>query len=247
MKAMIFAAGLGTRLKPLTDHMPKALVEVAGKPLLQHQLEKLKSIGVTRVVVNVHHFADMIEEWVREHPMGVDVLFSDEREALLETGGGIRKARPLLGEGRVLIHNCDILSNADLKGFYEKGDGAAATLLLSERKTTRYLLFDNEMNLQGWTNIATGEVKYVSHPDGICDFSQLRPLAFSGIHQIDSSAFPLMDEWPEKFPIIDFYLSLAGKMKVRGVVDNSLQLMDVGKQETLAEAEAFVSALAERG
>lgn len=247
MKAMIFAAGLGTRLKPLTDHMPKALVEVAGKPLLQHQLEKLRSIGVTRVVINVHHFADMIEEWVREHPMGVDVLFSDEREALLETGGGIRKARPLLGEGRVLIHNCDILSNADLKSFYEKGEGAAATLLLSERKTSRYLLFDNGMNLQGWTNISTGEVKYVSHPDGVKDISQLRPLAFSGIHQIDSSAFPLMDEWPEKFPIIDFYLSLASKMTVRGVLDNNLQLMDVGKQETLAEAESFVSALAARG
>lgn len=247
MKAMIFAAGLGTRLKPLTDRMPKALVEVAGKPLLQHQLEKLRGIGVTRVVINVHHFADMIEEWVREHPMGMDILFSDEREALLETGGGIRKARPLLGEGRVLIHNCDILSNADLKAFYEKGDGAAATLLLSERKTSRYLLFDNEMNLQGWTNISTGEVKYVSHPGSVCDFSQLRPLAFSGIHQIDSSAFPLMDEWPEKFPVIDFYLSLASEMKVRGVVDNSLQLMDVGKQETLAEAEAFVSALAARG
>ena len=247
MKAMIFAAGLGTRLKPLTDRMPKALVEVAGKPLLQHQLEKLRSIGVTRVVINVHHFADMIEQWVREHPMGMDILFSDEREALLETGGGIRKARPLLGEGRVLIHNCDILSNADLGAFYEKGDGAAATLLLSERKTSRYLLFDDEMNLQGWTNISTGEVKYVSHPEGVCDFSQLRPLAFSGIHQIDSSAFPLMDEWPEKFPVIDFYLSLASEMKVRGVVDNSLQLMDVGKQETLAEAENFIRALAARG
>ena len=160
MKAMIFAAGLGTRLKPLTDRMPKALVEVAGKPLLQHQLEKLRKAGATDIVINVHHFADMIEEWVAAHPAeGLNIRFSDERQQLLETGGGIRKARPLLGEGRILVHNCDILSNADLKDFWAKGEGAAATLMVSERETTRYLLFDDDMNLKGWTNVKTGEVK----------------------------------------------------------------------------------------
>lgn len=243
MKAMIFAAGLGTRLKPLTDRMPKALVPVAGKPLLQHQLEKLKSAGVTDVVINVHHFADMIEEWVAAHPTdGVSVRFSDERAELLETGGGIRKARPLLGEGRTLVHNCDILSNADLKAFWAKGEGAAATLMVSERETTRYLLFDNAMNLKGWTNVKTGEVKGIGR-DGRLSEGPLYKLAFSGIHQIDSEAFPLMDEFPEKFGIIDFYLRLAGEMTVKGVNEEGLCLMDVGKQETLAEAEQFIRAL----
>ena len=243
MKAMIFAAGLGTRLKPLTDHMPKALVEVGGKPLLQHQLEKLRDAGAQSVVINVHHFADMIEQWVAAHPMGIDVQFSDERQCLLETGGAIRHARPLLGKGRVLIHNCDILSNADLRAFYRDGEGAAATLLVSERRTSRYLLFDDEMNLRAWTNVTTGEVKYVPHVGHTPDVKSLHPFAFSGIHQIDSVAFPLMDTWPERFSVIDFYLHLAGSMKVKGVVNPALRLLDVGKTDTLAEAEAFVNAL----
>lgn len=243
MKAMIFAAGLGTRLKPLTDRMPKALVEVAGKPLLQHQLEKLRKAGATDIVVNVHHFADMIEEWVAAHPVeGLNIRFSDERQQLLETGGGIRKARPLLGEGRILVHNCDILSNADLKAFYAKGEGAAATLMVSERETTRYLLFDDDMNLRGWTNVKTGEVKGIGRKGRLPEGS-LHKLAFSGIHQISSEAFPLMDEFPEKFGIIDFYLRLAGEMKVKGVKEEGLRLMDVGKLETLSEAERFIREL----
>lgn len=253
MKAMIFAAGLGTRLRPLTDRMPKALVEVAGKPLLQHQLERLRAAGATEVVINVHHFADMIEQWVREHPMGVSVRFSDERAMLLETGGAIRKARPLLGEGRVLIHNCDILSDAHLREFYDEGEHASATLLVSPRESSRYLLFDDDMQLRGWMNAGSGEAKYVVtagsanaqpsvQPCAVSDVAHLQRYAFSGIHQIDSSVFPLMDGWPEKFSVIDFYLWLATTHNVRGVVAPHLHLIDVGKLDTLAQAEEFLRA-----
>ena len=145
-RAMIFAAGLGTRLKPITDSMPKALVPVNGKPLLEYQLEKLKAAGFTDIVINVHHFADMIEEWCQQHPMRCRILFSDEREKLLETGGGIKHAAPLLRDANegFLIHNVDILSNVDLASFKEASQGRAATLLVSERKTQRYLLFDDD-------------------------------------------------------------------------------------------------------
>ena len=132
---MIFAAGLGTRLKPMTDTMPKALVPVGGRPLLQILLEKLARHGCTEAVINVHHFADMIEEWCASHHTDISIRFSDERAELLETGGGIRHAMPLLSGERFLIHNVDILSNADLARFYAEGEGKAATLLVSERKT----------------------------------------------------------------------------------------------------------------
>ena len=162
---MIFAAGLGTRLKPLTDTMPKALVPVGGKPLLEILIRKLVASGFTEIVINVHHFADQIIRFVEEHDaFGADVRFSDESGKLLETGGGIKKAIPLLLESGVaerpfLVHNVDILSNVDLRDFYRHGVGAAALLLVSERQTQRYLLFDEEKRLVGWTNVKTGEVK----------------------------------------------------------------------------------------
>ena len=165
MKAMIFAAGLGTRLKPLTDTMPKALVPVGGKPLLEILIRKLVASGFTEIVINVHHFADQIIRFVEEHDaFGADIRFSDESGKLLETGGGIKKAIPLLLESGVterpfLVHNVDILSNVDLQDFYRHGAGAAALLLVSERQTQRYLLFDEENRLVGWTNVKTGEVK----------------------------------------------------------------------------------------
>lgn len=236
-QAFIFAAGLGTRLKPITDNMPKALVPVAGKPLLQHQLEKLKAIGITDVVINIHHFADMIEQWCKEHPMGMNIQFSDERSQLLETGGGIRHARPLIHEGRFLIHNCDILSNADLADFYSKGEGKIATLLVSKRQTSRYLLFDADMKLVGWMNEKTGEIK---SPYSHLDVSRLEKYAFSGIHQMDTRVFPLMEFWADKFSIIDFYLYLTGQIPVYGIADENLRLLDVGKVDSLAMAEDFL-------
>ena len=242
MKAMIFAAGLGTRLKPLTDHMPKALVPVGGKPLLQLLLEKLQAGGYTDIVINIHHFADMIEEWVtmefqpRHHDL--TIRFSDERQELLETGGGIRHARPLLqGGDRFLIHNVDILSNVSLPAFWQAGDEAEATLLVSPRVTQRYLLFDDDMRLVGWTNEKTGEVK---SPYGHLRLDGLHKLAFAGIHQMRASLLPLMDTWPRKFSIIDFYLSVCRDHVLKGYVQPDLRLMDVGKLDTLAEAEHFL-------
>jgi NDP-sugar pyrophosphorylase family protein len=237
MKTMIFAAGLGTRLKPMTDTMPKALVPVGGRPLLQILLEKLARHGCTEAVINVHHFADMIEEWCASHHTDISIRFSDERAELLETGGGIRHAMPLLSGGRFLIHNVDILSNADLARFYAEGEGKAATLLVSERKTQRYLLFDESMRLVGWINEATGQVKS-PYPDLQPD--KCRRYAFSGIHQIDPVLFPRFEGWPAKFSIIDFYLSICRDVPVYGHLQEGFRLMDVGKLDTLTQAELFL-------
>ena len=244
MQAMIFAAGLGTRLKPLTDRIPKALVSVGGEPLLKRVIFQLKDAGFTRSVVNVHHFSQQIIDYLRAHDnFGMDIRISDESEKLLETGGGIRKAWPLFNQSEpILIHNVDILSNVDLKKFYqmESRDMIAARLMVSERKTKRYLLFDDSMRLVGWTNIETGEVKS-PYPD--LNPKDYKMYAFSGIHMVAPSLFPLMEEEPDKFPIMDFYLKHCDKVRIEGYVKNDLKLMDVGKQETLKEAEAFLKSL----
>lgn len=171
MKAMIFAAGLGTRLKPLTDTLPKALVPLAGKTLLQWQIERLKAAGITDIVVNVHHFPDMIIHYLRENDnFGCRIAVSDERDMLLETGGGLRKAKSLLlGSGSresrnndepILICNVDILSNIDIPTLLRAyNPDEMGVVVVSPRETQRYLLFDHDNRLRGWTNIATGEVR----------------------------------------------------------------------------------------
>jgi len=241
MQAMIFAAGLGTRLKPLTDRIPKALVRVGGEPLLKRVIFQLKDAGFTRIVVNVHHFSNQIIDYLRDNDnFGLDIRISDETDKLLETGGGIKKAWPLFDQTEpILIHNVDILSNVDLKKFYQPLP-LAARLLVSERKTKRYLLFDETMRLVGWTNIETGEVK---SPYKDLDPKKYKMYAFSGIHMVAPSLFPLMDDEPDKFPIMDFYLKHCDKVRIEGYVKNDLKLMDVGKQETLREAEAFLKEL----
>ncbi len=241
-QAMIFAAGLGTRLRPLTDTMPKALVRVGEKPLLDHVLDRLESAGFERVVINVHHFADQIVDYVNEHPRTcMDILFSDEREALLETGGGLRKAASLFSsDSHVLIHNVDILSNVDLGELYSHAADADATLLVSERQTSRYLLFDEGMLMKGWTHIGTGEVR---SPYPSLDPSLYRKLAFAGIHVISPRLLQMMQGWPERFGIIDFYLSLCDKVRIKGYLKTDLRLMDVGKLDTLEKAEQFIRQL----
>ena len=238
MKALIFAAGLGTRLRPITDTMPKALVPVGGKPLLEHVATKLIAAGYDELVINVHHFADQIRDHVAERGnWGVKVAFSDETDLLRETGGGIRHAAPLLaGENAssgqpFLVHNVDIISNFDPAWFraqHQAGD--LATILVSERETQRYFLFDEDNRLVGWTNLATGEVR--SPWPGI-DPDQCKRLAFAGIHLIDPAIFPLMKDWPEKFPIVDFYLAVCRTHTVRAVVQPGLELHDVGKLSQL--------------
>ena len=238
---MIFAAGLGTRLKPLTDTMPKALVRVGDKPLLAHVILKLKAAGFERIVVNVHHFAQQIVDYLRENDsFGVDIRISDETEKLLETGGGIKKALPLFNaDSPILIHNVDILSNVDLRELYEYAEDGHldAMLLVSWRKTKRYLLFDDEMLLDGWTNIETGEVK---SPYKGLDPSSLKQYAFSGIHILSPSVFPLFDTMPDRFGIIDFYLKYCHQRAFLGKEKKDLRLLDVGKLETLQEAEEFL-------
>ena len=259
---MIFAAGMGTRLKPLTDVIPKALVPVGDKPLLQIVLERLLDAGIHDVVVNVHHKAGQICNYLRllETYYDVRISISDESEQLLETGGGIRKAHDLFdAEAPILIHNVDILSNVDLGAFYDSIGDADALLLVSERKTKRYLLFDEEMHLVGWTNIETGEVKSpypeiaalsgdkesVMERFGLSPSGSLpregggRGLAFSGIHAFSPRLFADMEQWPEKFPIIDFYLNRCAERKIKGYLKSDLQLLDVGKLDTLASAESF--------
>lgn len=240
MQAMIFAAGLGTRLKPLTDTMPKALVRVDGIPLIEHVAEKMKCAGVERIVVNVHHFAGQVISFLHDNGnFGMDIRISDESDMLLDTGGGIKKALPMfIPDEPVLIHNVDILSNVDLRWLYEKHDGADATLLVSRRVTKRYLLFADDMRLVGWTNVETGEVK---SPYPGLDVSDCRMFAFSGIHVFSPRLFPLMDGFPEKFGIIDFYLRVCDTVVIRGCVKEDLKLLDVGKLDTLAAAEKFLA------
>ena len=263
MQSMIFAAGLGTRLKPLTDRIPKALVRVGGKPLIEYVLKNLVAAGSKRIVVNVHHFANQIIEYLQQNDFGIDIRVSDETELLLDTGGGIKNAAPFFNTSEpVLIHNVDILSNVDLRALYNYACEAEieqkvdAVLLVSLRKTKRYLIFNKDMRLVGWTNVDTGEVK--SPYETLHELTFTQPydnnnvtneqygytlFAFSGIHIIGNKVFEAMNECSAKFPIMDFYLQYAKDLHFVGKVKNNLKLMDVGKLDTLAEADAFVKQL----
>jgi len=236
MQAMIFAAGLGTRLRPITDTKPKALVSVGGKTLLERVITNLKAAGATRIVVNVHHFAQQIVDYLKENDnFGADIRISDESACLLETGGGIKHARELFRDDEpILIHNVDILSNVDLADFYQKTVNEDALLLVSERKTKRYLMFSDEMLLRGWTNIETKEIRSPFSPN---ELKSMSLYAFAGIHVLSPRLFPMMDQFPEKFSIIDFYLKLCKEKQIKGFVKDDLRLIDVGKQDTLAAAE----------
>lgn len=249
---MIFAAGLGTRLKPLTDTMPKALVPLAGKPLLQWQVEKLRDAGITDIIVNVHHFPDMIMDTIRRNNgWGCNISISDERDMLLDTGGGLKKA---VMEGPILACNVDILSNIDLRTLVSEYERTGVSqLVVSERKTQRYLCFDKRDSLCGWTNIATGELK---GKDG-------RHLAFSGLQILNGEALRLLRQIQEdKFSLIDFYLHLCEQnhqsaitnyqspitnhqspIILKAYVPLDYRMMDVGKIDQIEEAERFAESL----
>lgn len=254
MKAMIFAAGLGTRLKPITDTMPKAMVPVCGKPLIEHVAARLKSFGVEEAVVNVHHFADQIEEWVSEQEI-MPMHVSDERAMLLETGGAVLHARRYLeGCGHFLIHNVDVFSNADLKWLSgQVRPEAVATLLVSDRKSSRSFLFDPEtMMLVGWKNNVTGEV--ILSEDSLTEDKCLA-FPFSGIHIMSDKVFGLMDMYVEdkgldvdmqagvRFPIVDFYLWAMKKAPIYGALSDDLKMLDVGKLDSLKQAEDMLRSL----
>jgi NDP-sugar pyrophosphorylase family protein len=240
MKAFVFAAGLGTRLKPLTDTMPKALVPIQEKPLLGHVMEKLQRSGINEFVVNIHHFGEQIIDYLKKNWSDVPIAISDERAALLETGGAVKKAIPLLGTESFLIHNVDILSNANLAQLASEHTHkkAAATLLVSNRKSSRYLLFDKDMRLKAWTNTQTGEVK---SPYQAIDMNTLTPYAFGGIHCFSPMLFDEMSTYPDKFSIIDFYLEQCLKYPIYGWEQEDLQLLDVGKINSLELANAYIN------
>jgi NDP-sugar pyrophosphorylase family protein len=238
MKAMVFAAGLGTRLRPLTDTMPKALVPVRGVPMLGRVLTKLRGAGIDSFVVNVHHFAEQIEKYLSENDFGAPVAVSREPDEPLETGGGIKHAAPLLRspEGRFLVHNVDILSDLDLRWFLaQDAPENLATLLLIDAPADRCLLFDDDMRLAGWMRTSTGEVKSPYLPD--FDPANYRRYSFCGIHIVSEAVFEKMAAWPDQFSIIDFYLSECAAGSIRGVVAPDLQLIDIGSPEKLAEAQ----------
>ena len=226
---IVQAGGKGSRMLELTRNKPKALVPVTGKPLLWHVVMKLKAAGFERVVVNVHHFAGQIIDYIHQNEgFGIDMRISDETEKLLETGGGIKKALPLFdNDSPVLIHNVDILSSVDLAAFYAHAASHEATLLVSERQTLRYLQFDDDMRLIGWKNTATGEVKG----------REGKSLAFSGIHVVSPKLAACFHQMPERFSIIDFYLRWCQEHSFVGFCQKDLRLIDVGKLDTLRMAD----------
>ena len=237
-KAMIFAAGLGTRLKPLTDNMPKALVRIAGKPILEHLITKLKLSGFTQIVINVHHFADMIIDFLnKNNNFGIEIFISDERDCLLDTGGGIKHATCFLqGDKPFLVHNVDIISNVDLNEIYEKHNysSALATLLVSNRNASRRLLFNNDEHLCGWQNKSTDELKW---NNAHFLYTDCKDYAFGGIHVMSPKIFDFFDMWSNKFSIIDFYLSIAQTQNICAYAPPNLQIVDIGTKETLQQAE----------
>lgn len=243
MKALIFAAGLGTRLRPLTNDRPKALVEVAGRPLLQHVVDSLKRQGVDEIVINVHHFADQIIDYV-EHKggFGLKVHISDEREQLLDTGGGILKARKWLdGSEPFIVHNADILTDIDLRAMYSshRASRADVTLLVASRATSRYLLFNTDRRLCGWINKSTGQTlpEGVEYAPGV--YSEL---AFGGVHVISPSIFPYLERFSreEKFSITPFYVANCDSLNIVGWLQPvGTGWLDVGKKESLSAAESM--------
>lgn len=244
MKAMIFAAGLGTRLRPLTDHTPKALVPVGGVPMLQRVILRLKEAGFRDLVINIHHFGDQILDFLKANQdFGVRIRVSDERGQLLDTGGGIRKARPLLDDGGpFLVHNVDILSDIDLAAFYRLHleHPCDATLLTNHRRTSRYLLADAGGRLRGWVNKSTGETL----PAGtLYAEGAYAELAFGCIHVLSPSVFRHMDDgrWQGKFSIIPFYVDICRRADIRCHTIDTPGWFDIGKPETLARAEAYLS------
>ena len=240
MKAMVFAAGLGTRLKPLTDSIPKALIPVNGIPLLKYVVLKLKAAGVSEIIINIHHKGEQIIDFVHaENNFGIQVNFSDETGQLLDTGGGLKFASRFFDDDfPFFVHNVDILSNVNLTDFYRfhQQNGALASVFVSERKSNRYLLFDGNDHLKAWVNETSGEIR----PAPV-ELSAFRKLAFNGIHVISPQLFRYMDTWDGHFSIIDFYLSIAQQCKIAAYCPQGIETIDVGKPDALMAANQFAN------
>ena len=235
MKALIFAAGKGTRLKPFTDHHPKALARVNGVPLLERNIKYLQSYGINDFVINIFHFGEQIVEFLKEHDhFGANIEISDEKDQLLETGGGLVFARKFLDfEEDFLILNADILTDLNITEFveYHQEKKDFATLAVSDRKSSRKLLFNPEMVLRGWVNVETGEQRLAEFNKGF------KPLAFSGIHCMNPAIFGKIKR-TGKFSIMEEYLDLMHTEKIHGF-EHHAKLIDVGRPESIVEAEKY--------
>ena len=235
MKALIFAAGKGTRLKPFTDYHPKALARVNGVPLLERNIKYLQSYGINDFVINIFHFGEQIVEFLKEHDhFGANIEISDEKDQLLETGGGLVFARRFLDDGDdFLILNADILTDLNITEFvkYHQEKKDFATLAVSDRKSSRKLLFNPEMVLRGWVNVETGEQRLAEFNKGF------KPLAFSGIHCMNPAIFGKIKR-TGKFSIMEEYLDLMHTEKIHGF-EHQAKLIDVGRPESIVEAEKY--------
>ena len=234
MKAMLFAAGLGTRLKPFTDHHPKALVEVNNKTLLEHNIRYLQRFGIYEVIINVHHFADQIEHVLNDNDcFGSEITISDERAEVLETGGGLLKAAPFFaGESLFVVMNVDVLTNLDLGKMIAtcSDPECIATLAVMNRESSRHFLFDDHIHLCGWRNNKTGEER-ISRT-----LAPLHPFAFSGI-QVVTPAVISDCPFKGKFSLVDLYLHLAKTRTIQGYNHSGNLFIDVGKPDSIQQAE----------
>ncbi|MCU0370252.1 MAG: sugar phosphate nucleotidyltransferase [Bacteroidales bacterium] len=238
MKALILAAGLGTRMMPLTANVPKALLLLNGSTLLEIVIRKLAREGFRDIIINVHHHAGQVREFLKQfHLHGVNISISDESELLLDTGGAIRKASWFLdGSDPFLVHNVDVISDIDLRALLDDHirHRRLATLSVIDRESRRYFLFDEELRLKGWMNTVTGEIRWAGSP-----IPHTNPLAFSGIHIIDPGIFRLMNEGG-RFSIIDTYLKLAVTENIAGYRQDGMTWFDMGKPEQFEKMPAFL-------
>lgn len=238
MKAMILAAGVGKRLQHLTKNKPKALVELNGKPLILHCIEKLKTTGVSQVIVNVHHHADMLETYLKSRDFGVEIAISDERDQLLDTGGGLEKAAWFLeGSEAFYVVNTDVITNIDLHLLrtHHLASGALATLAVRNRNTSRYFLFDGTHTLCGWENIKTGE-SILSRP-----VSGTLAMAFSGIQIVSPQVFSVIHK-KDSFSLTRLWLELSSLHIIKAYVHDHDYWFDTGTPETLAGAASYLQA-----
>ncbi|NTW32818.1 MAG: nucleotidyltransferase family protein [Bacteroidetes bacterium] len=238
MKALIFAAGLGTRLKPLTDNKPKALVEVNNITLLEHTVKKLKRAGVNEIIVNVYHFAEQIKTFLKQkNYFNIHIEVSDESGQLLDTGGGLKKASWFFDDSKpFFVHNVDVLSNVNLGELYQShiNSRSLATLAVKDRETSRYFLFNETLQLCGWKNIKTGEIK-ISRENA----NTLTLLAFSGIQVINTEIFELINE-KGKFSLTDTYIQLAKNNKITGYWHDKDFWLDLGTPAKIKEGEEYL-------
>jgi len=241
MKAMIFAAGLGSRLKPYTETMPKALVPVAGVPMLEILIKHLQKNGINEILINVHHFAGQVIEFLKlNNNFGTNITISNEEDLLLDTGGGLKKASWFFNDQQpFLVQNVDVISDLSYKKMldFHINNKALATLAVSDRVTSRYFLFDDQMQLCGWVNTNTGETR-MARPDS----QNLARFAFSGIHIIDPAIFNLINN-EGKFSIVDTYLELASTNIINGYEHNPENWVDMGKPDELQKAEIILKKL----